>query len=148
MAYVLLIVVRIINLDMLNAYLFCVIIIIGGYMKKRLNFLFVVAIILCLFVVVPVVAMEGTDGTGEAPVNRTIPGEDGYEAIETTEFDLDHAEIETGEGYENIVPLTAAEAEDVEEEDDRDLLPLILAVSGATVAVVLAIALLIIRKNR
>jgi len=117
-------------------------------MKKRLNFLFVVAIILCLFVVVPVAAMEGTDGTGDAPVNRTIPGEAGYEAIETTEFDLDHAEIETGEGYENIVPLTAAEAEDVEEEDDRDLLPLILAVSGATVAVVLAIALLIIRKNR
>jgi len=69
-------------------------------MKKMLKILLIMTVA-GLLAVTPTYAMEGTDGTVDTPTNRVNV----EEHLNPDDFELDHDEIETGEGYQNIVPI-------------------------------------------
>jgi len=107
-------------------------------MKKGSKFLFVFAVFALLLMVTPVYAMYGTDGTVDTPTNRMGPDGDVYD------FDLDHDEIETGEDYQNIVPIN--DTVDINNEEETAH-PAVYIVTGLVV-VIMAASIAFITRNK
>jgi len=110
-------------------------------MKKEIKFIFIFVAIIGLLFTVPVYAMEGTDGTVDTPTNRMNPEEDNFD------FDLDHDEIETGEGYENIVPLME-DNNDIINDENEGIHPAIYIIGGVVIIAVAGLVILTIKKKK